>query len=591
MTIDSGFFNSVNHDRRHDASVFNQLFEGILRDGVLSSVGDSLIVIEDTGMDVVVGSGRAWFHNLWLDNSADYALSIPAAHISLPRIDTVVLDFDETIEVRKNDIIVLEGTPSSSPVPPTLISSDDHNQYPLAYILVEAGVSAINTGDITIMVGTDECPLATGILEQLSATVILARWDAEYREWLATVEDNLNDECIAASLQSQIDGLRPQPVAGRNMIINGDMGVRQRGEGVNELYFFDAGSGLYPIRGYLEHTPSMWYTYVDHDYESISLTPHYYITTKTLAHEGLNKQWMSIERRTTQTGSQPASDKVYVEQTIEANSLYNWRKGGVDAEPLYLSFLAMSTDIGNYMVEVIDRVNGRHVSLPYVITASMVENRFTIVVPADTSGVVPLSTDAGVTVRFWLRAGSDYNSGVDPEPGVWGAVVDNHRALGQYSFGEAPGEFLITDVQLESDGPSAFERLRPAAVLDQCQRFYEYIDRIVYSDVVTVINDQYQVEYPGSNYAMVTSGPFTTPKRSLDETSLEISSGYMDILTDYINDVWVARTPFAGLPGNKMVGPGGVHFRYEPIDQRVNGESDMIHIHAAFTCEFPGTLT
>ena len=44
MTVSSGFFNSVNHDRLYDAEQVSSIFDGIIEDGVCESIGEAFMV-------------------------------------------------------------------------------------------------------------------------------------------------------------------------------------------------------------------------------------------------------------------------------------------------------------------------------------------------------------------------------------------------------------------------------------------------------------------------------------------------------------------------------------------------------------------
>lgn len=165
MAINSGFFNSVGGDRMYDAEDINKFFTGVITDGVLSTIGDTLFVVESVAMQVAIGSGKAWFLNSWIENTSDAFRTLAASDPTYDRIDIIALDFDKSDQVRLNNIIIVEGTPASSPVPPTLIDAGTHLQKPLAHILVGTGVTAIYNADITIKVDTVDCPFSSGITD------------------------------------------------------------------------------------------------------------------------------------------------------------------------------------------------------------------------------------------------------------------------------------------------------------------------------------------------------------------------------------------------------------------------------------------
>jgi hypothetical protein len=180
MALTYGFYNSQNGDRMYDATDISSIFDGIIKDGVFMSIGDAFIVSAATGMQVTVGSGRAWFNHTWTYNSVASLHSIEPAEIVLNRIDTVVLEINASEEVRANSIKVIKGTPASNPVAPTLIDTELVHQYPLADIYVGANVTEIIPANITNRVGTEACPLSTGILETLDSAPLLAQWNSAF---------------------------------------------------------------------------------------------------------------------------------------------------------------------------------------------------------------------------------------------------------------------------------------------------------------------------------------------------------------------------------------------------------------------------
>lgn len=181
--VTSGFFNSLNHDRLYDADQFSSLFDGILRDGIFMSIGNGFQVNALSDMIVTVGVGRAWFNRTWTFNDALLDVFIPQSEILLNRIDAIVLDINKQEFTRKNDIIVVKGTPSQNPQRPNLLKVEGHWQYPLAYVEVGAGVTEIFQRNITQMVGTSATPWVTGILDTVNIDYLMAQWEDEWGAW------------------------------------------------------------------------------------------------------------------------------------------------------------------------------------------------------------------------------------------------------------------------------------------------------------------------------------------------------------------------------------------------------------------------
>lgn len=161
MAIKYGFYNSVGGDRTYDAVDVSSMFDGVITDGVFETIGDALTVLASSGMNINVGTGKAWFDHTWTVNDSTLALSLSASDLILPRIDAVVLEVNSSNAVRANTIKIITGTPATVPLTPSLTNTQEIHQYPLAYILVSAGASEIVQENITNTIGTVECPFVT----------------------------------------------------------------------------------------------------------------------------------------------------------------------------------------------------------------------------------------------------------------------------------------------------------------------------------------------------------------------------------------------------------------------------------------------
>ncbi len=214
MSITSGFFDSQNHDRKYNAVQFGSIFDGVITDGVYSTIGTQFQVKATSGLVLNVGIGRAWFDHSWILNDAIHVIEAPASDLLLKRIDAVVLDIDTTTAVRSNTIKYIEGTPGSNPVNPTLINVTGHHQYPLAYISRSANSTSIAQADITNMVGTDACPFVAGVAGTVNIDDLLAQWDDEFGTWFEGIKGQLSTDA-AGNLQTQIDQLKQLVGVGR----------------------------------------------------------------------------------------------------------------------------------------------------------------------------------------------------------------------------------------------------------------------------------------------------------------------------------------------------------------------------------------
>ena len=179
MSVSSGFFNSLDGDRKYNAAQMSAIFDGLIIDGVFASIGTAFAVKAAGGLTVNVGIGKAWFDHTWTVNDSILPMTAPEAEVLLDRIDAVVLEVNGMESIRENTIKFVKGNPSSAPSRPILTNEGNVHQYPLCYIYRKYGTAVINQADITPMVGTESTPFVTGILQTISLDELLGKWQDE----------------------------------------------------------------------------------------------------------------------------------------------------------------------------------------------------------------------------------------------------------------------------------------------------------------------------------------------------------------------------------------------------------------------------
>lgn len=209
MSVTSGFFDSLNGDRRYNAAQFSAMFDNLITDGVFVNVGTAFEVKAGTGNGVTVGVGRAWFNSAWVYNDALYSLTAQTSEMLLDRIDAVVIEINHNDAVRSGSIRIVQGSPSSDPVRPVMTNTEEVHQHPLAYIYRKGGSTSITQADITNVIGTSECPYVTGILETQDIDKIVAQWQGEFDNWFDSLDVILEGD-VAANLANQVLSLQSQ---------------------------------------------------------------------------------------------------------------------------------------------------------------------------------------------------------------------------------------------------------------------------------------------------------------------------------------------------------------------------------------------
>lgn len=193
QSVSCGFYNSMG-DRRYDAMQMSRLFDGIITDGVFASIGTCLVVKAGSGTTVNVGAGKCWFNHTWTENDAILPVDCGEAEVLLDRIDAIIVEVNSNDGVRDNFIKIVKGTPASKPVRPVMSRSNGVYQYALCYIHRAAGVNEITQADITNMVGTDETPFITGLMEVVSLDELLGQWQAELDDFVASEKNRVTTE-------------------------------------------------------------------------------------------------------------------------------------------------------------------------------------------------------------------------------------------------------------------------------------------------------------------------------------------------------------------------------------------------------------
>lgn len=191
FSVSCGFFNSIG-DRKYDSTAFCDLVDGLITNGIFASVGTCFAVKAKSGNVVNVGVGKAWFNRTWTLNDGVLPLTCAESDLLLNRIDAVVIEVNNSVDVRDNFIKVVTGTPATNPVRPALIDDASVHQHALCYIYRTANSSEITQSNITNVVGTDETPFVTGILQTVSLDELLGQWQDQLDRFVASEEADLD---------------------------------------------------------------------------------------------------------------------------------------------------------------------------------------------------------------------------------------------------------------------------------------------------------------------------------------------------------------------------------------------------------------
>jgi hypothetical protein len=246
-----------------------------------------------------------------------------------------------------------------------------------------------------------------------------------------------------------------EPIPFRNIIINGDMSIAQRGTS-----FTSQTASNFIVDRFTQNINGTMGTWTNGQ------------ETDAPANTGFQKSlFMNC---TTADAAPSASDFVRVEQRFEGQNLQYLKKGTASAVSLTASFWVKSPKTGTHIAELEDRDNTRYVSQLYTINTANTWEFKTVTFPPDTSGTLNNDNGESLRLNFWLGAGTDWTSGTLGT--TWHTTAAN-RASGQVNVADAihstDNYWQITGVQLEAGTTASdFEFLPVDVNLQRCQRYY-----------------------------------------------------------------------------------------------------------------------
>tara|TARA_R100001463_G_scaffold125702_1_gene183211 strand:+ start:748 stop:1845 length:1098 start_codon:yes stop_codon:yes gene_type:complete len=239
----------------------------------------------------------------------------------------------------------------------------------------------------------------------------------------------------------------------RNLIINGAMQVAQRGAGP----FTNASGGYQTVdRFQLGGTMGGNFTL-----EQSSDAP---------SGSGFDKSFKALAPTGFSSPTSSASTKVVT--SIEGQNLQHLLYGTSDAVYLTVSFWVKATVTGTYILEIEQADASRHLSTAYTISSSNTWEKKTITVVGDTSGTINNDNGSGLSLKWFIAAGSIFTSGTLAT--TWATTTTANRAVGQVNGVASNNDaFYITGVQLEVGSQSTpFEHEPVGVTLKKCQRYY-----------------------------------------------------------------------------------------------------------------------
>ena len=262
---------------------------------------------------------------------------------------------------------------------------------------------------------------------------------------------SVTNDMLAGSIATS--KLANQNIGFRNLIINGDMSIAQRGTSASSI----------TSSGY--HTVDRWRP-------TISSLGTWTISQSTDVPTGQGFGYSQKFDCTTADASPSAGDLFQLNQRIEGQMLQMLKKGTSNAESTTLSFWVKSNKTGTYIVGLADVDNSRNIFKSYTINSASTWEKKTLTFAGDTTGTFGNDNARSLDVRWWLGAGSTYTSGTLATS--WESETNANTAVGQVNLADnTSNEWYITGVQLEvGTSASDFEFLPYDVNFRRCQRYH-----------------------------------------------------------------------------------------------------------------------
>jgi len=255
---------------------------------------------------------------------------------------------------------------------------------------------------------------------------------------------------ISSALGSS--ALLPAGLGFRNILINGNMRISQRGTAAVST------NNSYAVDRWLvaQSTAGAWTAQqvTTASFSNLSGFDYAYKFTKT-------------------AGNTPgAGDYNYLVQGIEGNNIAGLSWGTSAAKPVTLSFWVYSGATGTFGGSIrTPGVTWWAYPFSYTVNAANTWEYKTISIPGATSGTWPTDNNTGFSLFFDLGSGANARLAA----GSWQSGTNCIGASGtsQYPTNTSGGYLYITGVQLEQNTqPTPFEQRSYGVELSLCQRYY-----------------------------------------------------------------------------------------------------------------------
>lgn len=200
---ESGFFASINGDRKYKSDLIATFFSKLFTNGVFNN---ELQVQANDNMTVTLKSGTAFINGYFYNNTVDKVINISLSDTEQSRIDSIVLRFSK--ENRQIIADVLEGSYADNPVAPELTRNSNIYELRLCNISVNKQADSITTSMIEdCRFNSTDCGQVISAVQQLDTTEIFAQYQAAFEALFEQMKGILSGDA-AGELLVEINDIK-----------------------------------------------------------------------------------------------------------------------------------------------------------------------------------------------------------------------------------------------------------------------------------------------------------------------------------------------------------------------------------------------
>ena len=257
--------------------------------------------------------------------------------------------------------------------------------------------------------------------------------------------DTITDS--SSGLTTTINGFTPNigNMRGRNIVINGNMLIAQRGTGAST-----ANSGFAVDR-----------------WKNISNTTDFSAQQSSVVPSG-QEFTKSLHITPTATKAHSSSDYFFTSHYVEGYNIGGLGYGTSGAKTITISFWVRSSKTGTYSLGMKNSVANRSRQNEYTISVADTWEKKTIVVPGETTGSWPVDNTRGIAFDFCLAGQAAATSSVN----TWLPNNSNMSSNQVNFFDNTNNNFYLTGVQVEVGSEATeFDNRSYGEELSLCQRY------------------------------------------------------------------------------------------------------------------------